>query len=173
MAKPKKQREVGVSTEVSDPAWLLYLEGLGHNMDRSFAKAIKKLEKANQLNPNQPVVWRELGAAYSGLGNKAEAAEAYAKSFNQDPTQDAVWLKLVETNAAAGNFEQAEKAIRYGVKHFAKSMWLPYAYSYLGTVYAHALKQKEAEKILSKLRKLDSSLADDLAQTIKEKCGNK
>lgn len=51
-------------------------------------EALAHGEVARRLDPNAPVVYTNLGAAYLGLDLKTEAAAAYRKSLRLDPTNE-------------------------------------------------------------------------------------
>ena len=48
--------------------------------------ALTNLEKARQLNPNEPKVYVLLGAVYQSLGRKKDAIEAFEFYLKMAPT---------------------------------------------------------------------------------------
>ncbi len=54
---------------------------------KEYAEAIRMLERAVQINPQDAQAWVWLGQGYQNSGNRAKACEAYAKALAIEPTQ--------------------------------------------------------------------------------------
>jgi len=59
-----------------------------------FAEARDLLEQASRRNPNNPVIWRNLGTAYEGLREPAKAVQAYERSLALRPDQTELRAEL-------------------------------------------------------------------------------
>jgi len=71
-----------------------------------FAEARDLLEQARTRDPNNPAIWKNLGAAYQGLKNLPKAIEAYERSLALNSNQ----LELRDAVAALKKeVEQAEE----------------------------------------------------------------
>lgn len=69
-----------------------------------FAQARDLLERASKKDPGNPVLWKNLGAAYEGLKDVVKAIEAYERSLALNPAQTdvsdnlAILKKAIEVN---------------------------------------------------------------------------
>ena len=63
--------------------------------------AIVELEKRVEASPKDAVAWQELGLAYFGEGQFAEAARAYGRATQADPEQALLWSALGEVKVMA------------------------------------------------------------------------
>jgi tetratricopeptide (TPR) repeat protein len=77
------------SLEAPKDAKKLYEKGAKAVNSRKWQDAQKSLEKAVEIYPKYAAAWYELGRAYAGLGNAAEAR----KSFEQSLAADGKFLK--------------------------------------------------------------------------------
>lgn len=59
-----------------------------------YADALVRLERVRRIEPDNHVVWRNLGVAYEGLNQNAKALEAFERSLRLNPAQPDVKEKV-------------------------------------------------------------------------------
>lgn len=97
------------STESSYPVWLAFSARLLMETDR-FDQGIQTLTQAVALDPNQAVLWEELGDTFFEHEDFASAAVAYEKCFIALPEKIHVLKKFGDCYLKQGFIEAAETA---------------------------------------------------------------
>ena len=86
----------------------------------SLPPTLEALEARAQANPDDPVVWQELGSAQFGANRFAEAVEAYSRAVEVDPDSAVLWSSLGEARVMASDNDPmpdaAEQAFRRAVE---------------------------------------------------------
>jgi tetratricopeptide (TPR) repeat protein len=117
-------------------------------MQKEYAKAIARANKAIELDPEETSMYAILYQAYTATGDKAKAAEAKSK-MPQDASSlfnDAA--KLINS----GKDKEAEVLLKQAVE--ANDKFAP-AYYELGMLYVRAGKNAEAKANLTKYLEID------------------
>jgi len=66
---------------------------------KKFAEARDLLERARRIAPNNPIINKNLGAAYEGLDDTTKAIEAYERSLSANPNQPDLREAVAELKA--------------------------------------------------------------------------
>ena len=78
----------------------------------NFKKAIEVLNKAKEINPNDPIIKLALGDAYFGDKNQNDAYAAYRDAFQLDPTLLRAKMQLGVLLKGAKSYEEAIKSFK-------------------------------------------------------------
>lgn len=90
----------------SDAFQEAYYESLKQKGIENYDKAIIELEKCLQLQPQNAVVFHELGKNYFFKKDYVQAEEAYTKATQIDPKNKWYWIDLYEVYYETKNFNQ-------------------------------------------------------------------
>jgi pentatricopeptide repeat protein len=130
-----------------DPYWLratIYSRGSGGGsskdplaMKESLQKAVKELEKMQQVAPEDARAYYALGNAYFELGEPQKAIQSYEKLQTLVPNTDAGYLSIARYYEKTGDYEKAVESIML-----------------LATLYSKLKKDKEAIPLYKKLLQL-------------------
>ncbi|WP_136667547.1 lipopolysaccharide assembly protein LapB [Flavobacterium sp. H122] len=90
----------------SDAFQEAYYESLKQKGIENYDKAIIELEKCLQLQPQNAVVFHELGKNYFFKKDYVQAEEAYTKATQIDPINKWYWIDLYEVYYETKNFNQ-------------------------------------------------------------------
>lgn len=107
-----KKRYEDLLSEQPEHADASHLLGMLHAQQGDFATAIVWIEKAIQLDAQQPVYWNNLGNAYKATKNYLDAERAYQRAIDLKPNYAEAYNNLGTLHDAQGNFSQALKAYR-------------------------------------------------------------
>jgi len=88
-------------------------------------QAVVQLEKAAEIEPNNPRIWTELGKAYAWIGSNQKGLKAYQKAFELESKN------VLYSNALADQFLRMKK-YEAALNQFQKSLEL---YPHDGTAY--------------------------------------
>jgi tetratricopeptide (TPR) repeat protein len=144
-----------------DPYWLratIYSRGSGGvsskdplAMKETLQKAVRELEKMQQVAPDDARAYYALGNAYFELGEPEKAIQSYEKLQTLVPNTDAGYLSIARYYEKTGDYEKAveylSKAVD-GQQDSVESMML------LATLYSKLKKDKEAIPLYKKLLQL-------------------
>lgn len=95
--------DIALDTDVFQEA---YYESLKQKGIENYDKAIIELEKCLQLQPQNGVVFHELGKNYFFKKDYVQAEEAYNKATQIDPKNKWYWIDLYEVYYTTKNFNQ-------------------------------------------------------------------
>lgn len=84
-----------------------YYESLVQKGIENYDKAIISLEKCVQLQPENPVIYHELGKNYFFQKNYASAEQAFTKATQLDAKNKWYWIDLYEVYYETKNYNQA------------------------------------------------------------------
>ena len=84
-----------------------YYESLVQKGIENYDKAIISLEKCVQLQPENPVIYHELGKNYFFQKNYASAEQAFTKATQLDSKNKWYWIDLYEVYYETKNYNQA------------------------------------------------------------------
>ncbi|HVS31673.1 MAG TPA: tetratricopeptide repeat protein [Thermoanaerobaculia bacterium] len=80
-----------------------------------YSDALSRFRRVTDLQPDGPRGWANLGSAYQGLGDYANARVAYEKSIAVDPTA-AAYSNLGTFHFAIGQYAEASRAFEKAVE---------------------------------------------------------
>jgi len=96
----KKRKDKDLVTEI-------YAEALMLAEDGKFGEALKKFEKALEINDDLADIWYDKGALLDEMGRSEEALEAYEEAANIDPDDPDLWCDIADLLVETGEFEDA------------------------------------------------------------------
>ncbi len=82
-------------------------QGLDYIADRAFDKAVKSLQKAKDIDPNDKAVWSNLGLAYYLIDEYVNAASCYRKVTDLDPKDKNAYSNLGNAYFLMGAYSDA------------------------------------------------------------------
>ncbi len=154
----KKQRETAVKqsekikTLNASLAQAKDLEGKGN-----YDEAITVLQQASQVDPNQDLIWFNLGDAQRGAKKYPDAVESYQKAIAIKPTAGAYHNNLADAYAKSG---QTEKAVQeYSAAAAAEPANAAIYYFNEGAVFTNTGKPDEAVAAFDNAIKADPTKA--------------
>ncbi len=115
--------------------------------------AIENTKRAVELDPNDPDLWNNYGAALSRIGDHAGAADAYRKAIKINPAQVTFYNNLA---AALTNMDLPGQALEFYNKAFSMNERAVNYYG-LGMTYARLKDMVNAEKYLKRGLELGTS----------------
>ena len=132
------------------------LASLGFTLARlgEFDEAIATLEKAVTLGPDRASTRFLLGRVQFAAGHFQEATSNFEKAILQNPENESFYLDYVAILSDGRLYQEAEKILRYALRHLPKSARLHYA---LGVSCQIQVKRKEAQKEFRRVIELDPS----------------
>ena len=107
-------------------------------------EAIATIQEALRMLPTEPLLFHDLGRAYSGVGDWLKAAQAYVKAIEVDPLRAANYLYLGPIYEQVGDLDSAERAYRRALELDPK---LATAAASLASMYEKANRLEEAERL--------------------------
>ncbi len=84
-----------------------FYEALKQKGIENYDKALKALEKCKASDPNNPVVYHEIGKNYLSLKNYPEAEAAFLKATQLDPTNRWYWVGLYDVYYQTQDFNKS------------------------------------------------------------------
>lgn len=115
----------------------------GYRMQAMYDEAAKALLQASELEPEQPVIWSELGFAQHFAGNDSEAVESFKRAAQYPmPAMYGlrVYYHLAQAYQKSGDAEQAVKAAaRMMSARDGLAAWKSNLDALEGTAYGQAL----------------------------------
>ncbi len=115
--------------------------------------AIENTKRAVELDPHDPDLWNNYGAALSRIGDHAGAADAYRKAIKINPAQVTFYNNLA---AALTNMDQPGQALEYYSKALSMNEKAVNYYG-LGMTYTRLKDPVNAEKYLKRGIELGAS----------------
>ncbi|WP_373057271.1 tetratricopeptide repeat protein [Zunongwangia sp. H14] len=109
MAKVVVNDDLG---NVSDEFQEYFFEALKQKAIENYEKAITALEKCEQLQPQNPVVFFEMAKNYKALRNFDLAEENFSKAINLAPKREAVLAELYDMYMLTNNYEEAISVVK-------------------------------------------------------------
>ncbi|MEI7429601.1 MAG: tetratricopeptide repeat protein [Betaproteobacteria bacterium] len=126
------------------------------NSRGEYSVAVGLCKKAIQLAPNMPAAWYNQGVAFSGLGKRSEAINAFEKtriySLNSADTQNGIGLQLIYLGA----YREAERCLQ---RALALMPEYAFAHSNLGKLRERQKRYKDAETSCRRAIELQPDLA--------------
>lgn len=120
----------------------------GYRMQAMYDEAARALMRASELDPDQPVIWAELGFAYRFAGEDAKAIEAFKQAAQQPmPAMYGVrvYFHLAQAYQASGEAQQAAaSAARMMSARDGLAAWKSNLNALDGTAYGQALRYEIA-----------------------------
>ena len=107
--------EHALTMPIDEPDETLYNIGISFGQAGETTLAIKYLEKASKVNPNNEIVLYELGYYYDRDSQFENSIEAYNKYLDIDPFNHSVWYNIGITYNRMGLFEKAIEAYDYAL----------------------------------------------------------
>ena len=92
---------------VTDKFQTYFFEALTQKAIENYEKAISALEKCQNLRPNEPVVWFELGKNYKALEQYTQAENYLKKTLSVKPSDQHVLVELFDVYFQTQNFSEA------------------------------------------------------------------
>lgn len=126
-----------------------FFEALKQKAIENYEKAITALKKAEQIEPNNGVVYFELGKNYKFLENYEQALANFQKSNRLQPNKEWILVELMETYFFNKDYEQAILV--------AQNL-LPFNEKYYENLANLYFESKQFDKLLALLDKLDVEL---------------
>ena len=148
---PNPLQEVAVDDlgEVSDAFQEYFFEALKQKAIENYEKAILNLKECEKLQPNNAVIFFELGKNYKSLKNYENAISNFQKANSLAPNREWIMAALFETYYLNKQFEEAilisKKLVAYNEKY----------YDDLAKIY---FEQQQFDKLIGLLDKLDAEL---------------
>ncbi len=134
----------------------------GYRIQAAYDEAARALTKAAELQPNQPIIWAELGFVQRFAGDLRAATESFEKAARHAmPAMYGVrvYYHLAQVQAAAGKAKQAMSATaRMMSARHGLDTWESGLHALEGTAYGQALGQ-EIVAIRQALKEADAALA--------------
>jgi len=125
-----------------DDEMSLIKSGDGFYNQKKYDEAIKKYNKALELNPSNEVTCLKLGNLYKIKKDAANSSLSYQKALKIDPEYTDAWFNLGLVYAEVGNYSDSKKC-------FARVITLnpDYAYAYYATALAYEAEKNNAKAI--------------------------
>ena len=148
---PTPFQEVAVDDlgEVSDAFQEHFFEALKQKAIENYDKAITELKICEQLQPNNPVLFFELGKNYKSLKNYENAISNFQKANRLSPNREWIMAALFETYYLNKQYEEAivisKNLVAFNDKY----------YDDLAKIY---FEQQQFDKLIGLLDKLDAEL---------------
>jgi len=148
---PAPFQEVAVDDlgEVSDAFQEHFFEALKQKAIENYDKAITELKICEQLQPNNPVLFFELGKNYKSLKNYENAISNFQKANRLSPNREWIMAALFETYYLNKQYEEAivisNNLVAFNDKY----------YDDLAKIY---FEQQQFDKLIVLLDKLDGEL---------------
>ncbi len=148
---PAPLQEIAVDDlgEVSDAFQEQFFEALKQKAIENFEKAITALRACEKLQPNNAVVFFELGKNYKLLNNYQEAISNFQKANRLSPNREWIMAALFDTYYFNKQYEEAitisKNLVAYNDKY----------YDDLAKIY---FEQQQFDKLIGLLDKLDAEL---------------
>jgi tetratricopeptide (TPR) repeat protein len=144
----------------NDPGSYITLAN-GYRIQAAYDEAARALLKAAELQPDQPIIWAELGFVQRFAGDLRAAAESFEKAARHAmPAMYCVrvYYHLAQMQAAAGKAKQAVTAnARMLSARHGLDIWESGLHALEGTAYGQALG-REIIAIRQALNEADSAL---------------
>ena len=138
-------------------AWILRVRGDAFLNGGDYERALTAYRKAQELKPEDPAVWRNLGVGYTRLRDYSKAIEQFRRSLAFRPRQPQVLVELGFALMQQGALDSAVAAYRQAI---AINPWEPAAYANLGVAELRAANMTSAVEALEKAVQLDPGLAN-------------
>lgn len=126
-----------------------FFEALKQKAIENYEKAITALKKAEQLQPNNGVVYFELGKNYKFLNNYEQALANFQKANRLQPNKEWILVELMETYYFNKDYDQAILV--------AQNL-LPFNEKYYENLANLYFESNQFDKLLALLDKLDAEL---------------
>jgi tetratricopeptide (TPR) repeat protein len=94
---------------------------LGYQTYNRLPKALAALRVAEQISPDQPDLYRQMGEVQAELGQTHAAIATLQKAINQEPEQIAPYLSLGKVYQRDGHWDKAEGVYKQALKVLPKS----------------------------------------------------
>lgn len=137
-AIPILERIVATSPDLTE-AW--HWLGEARRLQQDFAAAVTAYRRALQIQPQDGVIWNDLGITYATLNRQIDAIKAFREAIRIDPDYAKAWYNLGGTYVALNRQTDAAAAYREAIRidpDFAK------AWGNLGTVYYYLNRHTDA-----------------------------
>jgi TPR repeat protein len=140
--------------------------GIAAEQAEDWREMLKAAQALEHKFPGHPTVWYDLGLAYVHLEKYDDAVAAYHRAVTLKPGYLEAWLGLGLAYVRLAKYDDAVTAFRQAItlKPDYAAAW-----AILGDTYGQQGKRKEALDALDHLRKLDSSWADKLSDSLSRK----
>ncbi|HKW88530.1 MAG TPA: DUF3857 domain-containing protein [Candidatus Acidoferrales bacterium] len=135
----------------------LMLAGGGALQSRKYANALRLFRSAQQLDPKQPGLWKDLGLAQLQLGQFADAEASFRKQMEADPKDESLNNLLGVALFDQKRFDEAAATFQ---KQISAKPLDSAAHSSLGAVYIAQDKFQAAASELEKAAALSPDTAD-------------
>ena len=135
--------------EISDAFQEHFFEALKQKAIENFEKAIVALQKAEKIQPNNAVVFFELGKNYKALNELDNAINNFQKANRLQPNREWIMAALMETYYLNKQFEEAI-LINKGLVSFNEKY-----YDHLAKLY---FELQQYDKLINLLDQLDAEL---------------
>ncbi|WP_372918361.1 tetratricopeptide repeat protein [Salegentibacter sp.] len=89
-----------------------FFEALKQKGIENYEKAIISLEACLELEPENAVVYFEMGRNYRELENYELALENYQKALDLEPKKEDILVEIYHTNRSTGDFDQAIETVK-------------------------------------------------------------
>lgn len=135
----------------------LLLRGDKQMREGKTAEAVRSLEQAVELLPDDARAWNHLGLAYNAAGNTEEARKAYARAVQFDPNFPDPHYNLGTMEFELGRYAEAEPPLRTFLA------WQPRradAWAHLGQTQFQLRQFDAAERSLASALQLDRNDAE-------------
>jgi tetratricopeptide (TPR) repeat protein len=148
---PNPLQEIAVDDlgEVSDAFQEHFFEALKQKAIENYEKAIVQLKECEKLQPNNAVVFFELGKNYKSLKNYKNAISNFQKANRLAPNREWIMATLFDTYYLNKEFDEAivisKNLVAYNEKY----------YDDLAKIY---FEQQQFDKLIALLDKLDAEL---------------
>lgn len=137
-------------------AWVLRVRGEALLAGGDYQNAVLAYRRAQEVKPDDPVVWRSLGIASTRLRDYATAIEQFHRSLALDPRQPQV---LVELGFAQMQHGDADSALATYQRAIDQNPWEPGAYANLGVAELRRGAIRPAIQALERAVELNPGLA--------------
>jgi len=128
--------------------------GVALQRNRDYQGAIEAYLRCLTINPANPEIYSNLGAAYNATGLPGKAVEAYLAALRYAPEHWPTWLNLGGAIIRKGDYPAAESAIKTAIRFSPQRMEGHY---HLGYLYELQGRYAEAEKEYREALSLDPS----------------
>lgn len=130
----------------------LLSSGISSMQNKNYTQAAASFRQAVALQPDLTEAYTYQGDAYSRLGKRKEAIEAYKMSLSVDKTQDEVYTTLAGVYIDNGQQDEAQKILKAGIKQNKQNTL---AYYMLGQLQAQNKDYASAEANFRQVVKLE------------------
>jgi tetratricopeptide (TPR) repeat protein len=137
-------------------------EAITYVNNGQYDEAVTAFKACIEIDPEQAVVWGNLGSTYSRMGRNEEALEAYDKAIALDPDDSAYLQNKGSVLAALGRIDEANAMYEQAAQKASATSPKDAAMNYynMGVTYINVGKNEEAANALKRAIEIDPTYSE-------------